>query len=181
MSDSDRKNIMVALIMGLFLLTGFCGAVAFDFVSFSPGAFWKQVQTAKRPESDPDLLYTRAVEYYKSGDLTMAKAVARRVTYVQENNIEAHKMIAAIAYKQKDYAGATKATRRVLAINPDDSDAKLALAAALGKQGRSEEAKRTLEQVQTAPTSTEIQKDSALERLTELDTPALSPASDRKP
>ena len=170
MSESDRKNVMAAMMMSLFLLTGFLGAVAFGFVSFSPSTFWKQVQTVKRPESDPDLLYTRAMEYYKFGDFNMAKAVARRATYVQQDNVDAHKLIAAISLKQKDYAGAAKETRRVLAINPEDSDAKLALASALRGQGQTEEAERMLEQVRTAKASTENQKDAALEHLTELET-----------
>lgn len=147
MSEADRRSIMTTIILLFGIMSVCIGAVATGTVQFNPDAIRREISSAKRPESDPDFLYAQALDYYNSGNKTMARAVARRATIVSDKYAPAHKLLAAIALRDKDYKGAEAETRRALASDPADRDAQVAYAMSLRGQGRTSDARKLFEAI----------------------------------
>lgn len=167
-TDAKQRGILTALVaLGLliFLLGGsLTGTLDFQQMFASSEA-------EERPEFDPDYLYARAFQLYEANDRALARDVARRLVHLKPAHKDGHKLLAAIAMRDRDYAAAIKECRRLIEIDNTDMTGYLGLGTALRSSGDHKEAEKVFRTVLSSEFSDEKQREEAHLNLAELALP----------
>ncbi len=164
-TDVKQRGILsVLVVLGvlMFLLGGYLTG-SFDFRQFVATG-----DIAERPEFDTDFLYSRAYELYENNDRAMSGDIARRIIYLKPNHKDAHKLLAAIALRDRDFNRAADECKRLIEIDPSDMNAYLGFGTALRRVGQPEKAEKAFRTVASSPLSSEQQREEAFIHLSEL-------------
>ena len=168
----NKQDVLIGSVLGLFLLTA--AMVAAPFAIGPVQQFIAEVQATKLPVDDPDFLYARAEEYYRAGELGMAHDVANRAVIVAPKYARAHKLLAAIYLKNKNYPEALKASEAAAQLDPTDPNAQLGIGSSLKEMGRTDEAEKIYQKLLKSDTASDEHRELAEQMIRQISEKALS-------
>jgi tetratricopeptide (TPR) repeat protein len=123
---------------------------------------------AKSPYDDTDYLYEQATRLFKDDERALAHDVARRILILDPGYKNAHKLLAAIYFKNEDYSAALAECKEVSRIDPTDVPSQIGAASALSSLGQQDNATRILEFVFRSQYSNQIEREEAAFRLEQM-------------